>query len=456
MKEIRGGYMLPKEAKKWEATALFEDLLRRTQENGGIFFGVDTSSMYTKLENLQSNQARLTAAQKRYYREKWEWPFDIDYRLHYGRDAETPGGTVYHEVKAMERTLEADKEYSMQYGGMDEEGNYLFGPAEGLWQGCETFTTHTRGKIPVEIVGNYTLLAKYGAKLKRVNGAWICEPGREQTDTVPDTDIASCHTPGEPWPIKGSFKANFFHFYLPMMPHNEGRKRAEQDEVERMQAHTRPGDKLIIEAPAGLFITISQRVEQELWNVSLEHLAQEFDRVEQARTLQERREVLEEYFANPDEPPKLTKPSGETVEIKKVVNGINVLVPATKLVQAFERALGSARNGGFDQALLEVRPVVRFIRNGDSAQTEEIEAVENGREYWIPKGLQDVYFNGGALKREIQGYWDDRPERVQTATDGTAMPGRRLLGQAFGFESRIRQFHVVAPEPAQEWKQGEE
>ena len=86
---------------------------------------------------------------------------------------------------------------------------------------------------------------EYGGRLERVGGKWVSTPAKEQKNVVPDTNIISFHMPGSGWGVKGTFQADYFHFYLPMMPGNEGRIEASTEEIERMQSTTQPGAKLI-------------------------------------------------------------------------------------------------------------------------------------------------------------------------------------------------------------------
>ena len=406
--------MNQEKVKAREAWKLLEDLYSRKQADGGIFFGVDTADHVTRLENLQSKQDGLTPGQERYYREKWERPFDIDFFLEFGAGAGQPKARVYHEVKGMERAMRTEAKESLQYGGKDAEGNYLYGKDNEGW---ELVTAHTRGMLPVELVGDLQLMDKHSGHLKEVDGKWVYTEAQEQADTVPGTNIVSLHIPGQGWGVKGTFQANYFHFYLPMMPDNEGRITTNAEELERMQARTAQGAKLITEAPAGLFITISKPVKDALFKLALQWLADHFNKVD-GGTLSERREVLEEFK------------NGENVK------AINVSVPASLLVTAWEQVYDTGRG-----ALLEVRPVVKFVRNGTPG--EEIEIMDNGGEYWIPERLQAVYFSRGALKRDIQGYWDDGPRKIVVKASGEVICGRRLLAFSFGFENRIRDCHVV-------------
>lgn len=386
-----------------DAGNLLADMYNRKKAEGGLFFGVDTAGQYTRLENLQTNQDGLSPERKKYLREKWEHPFDIDYYIAFSREEGQPETRVYHEAKSFAFTLGG----AIRERRLKAPKGTLEGDAEDdeLYQRTAVVKLQDRGVIQIEAVGDIRQLVKQNKK----------------ADIVPGTDEISTHIVGEGYPFKGSRKADWYHFYLPMGKQNEGRIAADAEEKEQIRQTAPDGAKLIIEAPAGLYISLTRVVLNELVKLAIADLHQGF---QNHQPLQERRLVIEEY----------TDVSG----------GINIRTHVTNIVKAYEKAAKVSNT-----ARLEVRPVVKFIRNGDSTQTEEIEIADNGREYWIPERLQAVYFRGLALKRDIQGYWDDMPSYIILPGDKPPVYGSRLLS-SYGFEHCVRDFHVITPEPEAE------
>ena len=369
-----------------DAENLLIDMYERQKDNGGLFYGVDTAQYQTRLEDLRG-------------RPEWENPFDIDFFVAVSKGEDRPEKRIYHEVKSCGRTLgKAIYERRLKAPRGTLEGDAADGNHR-VWVELQD-----RGIMQLELVGNIHHLKQE----------------IRQTDQVPGTDETSVHYIGEGAVFKGTKRADWWHFYLPMGSQNEGRITATPEEVERMRQNAPDGAKLITEASAGLYISMTRDVLDGLVTLAIhEDLHGGF---QNGQPLQERRSVIEEY------------PDGS--------GSINLRTHVTNLVKAYENV--SKFHG--TAARLEVRPVVKFIRNGDSAGAEEIEVADNGREYWTPERLQAVYFKGLALKREIQGYWDDIFSMIELSGDKPPVYGSRLLSN-YGFERCIRDFHVIAPEP---------
>jgi len=189
------------------------------------------------------------------------------------------------------------------------------------------------------------------------------------------------------------------------MKNNEGRETASKEEIARMKK-TAPGTKMVIEAPAGLYISMTHNVFAQLVMITQEYFNEQLSGPEDIhkRPLAERRKVLEEFTAQ------------------------NFRVPVMKLLEARDRA----ENANIEErgtVRLIVRPVLKYYRN-NGEDKEEVEIAERSNEYVIPHDLKQIYFNAeGKLKHAIKGYWDD------------ASPYGRLLG--YEFETIIREIPAV-------------
>ena len=362
---------------------LLMDYYKRKAKEGGIFFGLDTGRYCTKLEDLRD-------------KEYWRDNFDIDFRIAYGESAGTMTNYIGHEPKSFARTLGAP---TATYKEDCRKDNSLY---------RIEYTLEERGIIQQEIVGK-TL--------------WL-EKKKEYTSPVPGTDLISKHTLGDAWPLKGTYRADWYHFYVPMMTENEGRLTVRTEELAQMQQEAPAGAKLIAEAPAGLYISMTRNVLDAFFQLSLEKLREQFKNDQE---LPEVRKILEEY------PYKGTKAGGKNVRMH-----IEDLMTALQLA-----------SDGQNNARLEVRPVFKFIRNEDGAE-KELEIADSGQGYWIPRRLYDIYFNAaGQLKRNIPGYWDDSTEAVYPCTDATAdgdvLPRKRLLWE---LAYRLQGLHIAEPKGA--------
>ena len=362
---------------------LLKDYYERKVEEGGIFFGLDAGRYSTNLEDHRD---------EKYWRDN----FDIDFRLAYGESPETMTSYVAHEPKSFARTLGTQTKTYHERPNGDKS---LYG---------EAYTLYERGVIPIEIVNNTKWLAKK----------------RTFKSPVPGTDFKSEHTLGDSWPVKGSYHADWYHFYVPMMSQNEGRLTASPVELEHMQQEAPAGAKMITEAPAALYISMTRNVLESFYDLALEKCAACF---ENGQERQERREFLEEYRFNDG-----------------YFGAKNVRMHIEDLTSALTLA-----SDGQNNARLEVRPVFKFIRNEAGAE-EELEIADSGLDYWIPRRLYDIYFNDvGQLRRNIQGYWDDSTDAIYFCTDTTAedagLPRKRLL---WDFAYRLQGLHIVEPKEA--------
>ena len=186
---------------------------------------------------------------------------------------------------------------------------------------------------------------------------------------------------------------------MPIGSLNEGRIEASEEEKAYMQKHTKQGAKLVVEAPAGIYISMTRDVLDAFAEIALNGMAQVWDSI---KTFEDRRAILEEF---PKEGQK-----------GMIVKGVNVRTHITKLLEAQEKA---RQSGG--QARLEARPVFRFIRNGGGKDIEPEVAI-SGREYYMPQRLRSVYFNEyKQTKRNIQGYWADTPVLGRALSDMIAL-----------------------------------
>ena len=190
-----------------------------------------------------------------------EYGFDIDFCIEFKQEEVQTAGRVYHEVKSYARTL----------GQMVNEWR--------LWnhqtRQYEQVKMRDRGMISLEIVGN----------MKKFNG-------QERQYTIPGTDQKSTMTVGAGCFFKSDKRADWYHFYLPVGKKNEGRTDATEEELEYMRKHTQRGSKIVVEAPAGLFISMTRDVTEAYLTIALEEMAKKYDSI---KSLEERRAVLEEY-----------------------------------------------------------------------------------------------------------------------------------------------------------------
>ena len=371
-KELR--YMSANKVISTTSEALLMDYYKRKVAEGVNFFGLDTGHCCSKLEDLREIK-------------HWKDNFDIDFRIAYGSSEETMNSYVNHEPKSFARTLGSQtKEHSEMRPG----DKSLYG---------EWYTLHERGVIQEEIVGNTERLKK----------------NKDFKSQVPGTNIMSEHRLGSAWAVKGTYRADWYHFYVPMMMQNEGRLTATAEELEQMKQVAPAGAKLITEAPAGLYISLTRNVQDALYQMSLRKLARQF---ENDQTLQERRELLEEYSTSDK------APGGKNVRMH---------------IEDLSTALEIASNDG-NIAHLEVRPVFKFVRNEVGAE-EELEIADSGQGYWIPRRLHDIYFNeAGQLRRNIQGYWNDTSSAVtEYLAEDIGMPHKRLL---MDFAFRLKGLNV--------------
>ena len=317
--------------KRIEGEKLLQDYYSRQKENKGYFFGVDTS-IENKLEDVTEDPA-------------WRKALDVDYYISYHQAGDSTEHRITHEVKTSDRTLAEESRYS--------------------------YNMPLRGIIPIEFIQN---------------GKWLYKDEWE-TMKVPGTNKTVENLCGAGWAFKGAEEqAKWFHFYFPLMEKNEGRVIANEEEKARMKK-TAPGTKMIIEAPAGLYISMTHNVFAQLVMIAQEYLGEVLPGPEEIskRPLTERRKVLEEYSST---------------------GGLNFRVPVIKLLEARDRAenMDTKHRGNVN---LIVRPVLKYYRN-NGRDKEEVEIAERSNEYVMPKRLKQVYFNSdGQLKKTIPGYWDD-------------------------------------------------
>lgn len=350
------------------AEDLFIDFYDRQQKQGHSFFTPDGSAYVFK-------DLRSKADPKN--RELWEAGFDIDFCI--SCQGRTEIHDIYHEVKSYSRTLNSCT--GRVYTELTQYGK-------------EQYQLIERGVIPLEIVSKTFGILEGHYKTYTVPGT------DRQTETLYGTGCFFKNTgiwDEESQQEKNGQRANWFHFYLPMGDNNEGRKQAEDSEIQAIQKQEAPGTKIITEAPAGLYISMTEDVLHQYLLIALDILGTYDYNV----SLQKRREILEEYPTNEEK----IKAGKEGRQPDK--DGAKyVRVPVIRLLEA--QAIAEKTHQGL--ARLEVRPVFKFIRNKAGAE-DEIE-VANDTDYVMPKDLKNryLYFNKeGQLKHTIPGYWDDAP-----------------------------------------------
>ena len=333
---------------------LLKDWYQRTAQAGGSFFGVDTGKDQSALVDC-----RREADEKNI--ELWERGFDIDFYV----STENNGTEtrVYHEVKTFSRTLESKAKEQTMWNPVSKKK--------------EQVIINNRGYLALEIISDGRALYK-NREIDEKTGRAI-----EQIDQVPGTDQTSKHLYGTSCFYKGTTRANWYHFYLPVVRENkptEGLTEAKTSEYQAMlQATKATGQrKLIMEAPAGLYISLSRAVLDEYLKLALEEFNSKY--YKKGLTFQERREIIEEYFKDDQE-----EIDPDTGKLMQICTAINIKIHATRLSEAWSKAI--EKNG--ELARLETRPVFQFCRGGNHPE-REIEIAEDMREYLIPERLKSV------------------------------------------------------------------